>query len=557
MSEYQVIARKYRPQCFADVAGQEHVVRTLRNAIISNRIANAYLFVGPRGVGKTTLARIFAKAMNCEHPVDGEPCCKCGSCLSIADDSALDLIEIDAASHNSAGEMRELNEEAMHAPVSGKYKIYIIDEVHMLSKQAWNALLKTIEEPPAHVKFIFATTEVHQVLPTIISRCQRFDLLPIPAKIIAERLKYIVENEHVAIEDGAIGAVARAADGGMRDAQSLLDQLIAFFGGGDSQISTEQVLSLFGLTDTADLTALLEAMFGNRPGDAVRLVHKSAAKGRNLETLYDDVLGALRSVEMCLLLDNPAEVLDCDGDQLELYRRFAQSVKLSSVQIMLETMASAGRILHDALNKQIFLESIMLRAMREAHAVRLDDVLAQLNRLRSAGELEFLKKIPAETAVEPVLPEQKKNPEVTSAETSGGELPSSAAEKPAEALHVAENEELPAESMSDVQPGNAESVAAEEVADINGGSQIVEVPAVHEDVVPEQGIADKDVASVNNSAPSGGDEGVVTEEASGRIGRMRQSIIERCPEAISEAADDPYVRETLNLFGGKIIDIHQ
>ena len=238
MSEYQVIARKYRPQTFRDVVGQQHVVRTLRNAINSGRTAHAYLFVGPRGIGKTTLARIFAKALNCERPVDGNPCCECESCRAIAAERSLAVFEVDAASHNSTADMRDLADSALTSPVGGKYKIYIIDEVHMLSKAAWNVLLKTVEEPPAHVKFIFATTEVHQVLPTIISRCQRFDLLPIPTRSIIERLRLIADTEKVAIDDDAISAVARAAEGGMRDAQSLLDQMIAFFSGGDGSTVT-------------------------------------------------------------------------------------------------------------------------------------------------------------------------------------------------------------------------------------------------------------------------------------------------------------------------------
>ena len=232
---YQVIARKYRPARFADVVGQEHVVRTLMNAIRSGRTAHAYLFVGPRGIGKTTIARIFAKAMNCESPLDGEPCCRCASCTAIADGSSLDLLEVDAASRNSTSDMRELAEDVLTRPIGGRFKIYIIDEVHMLSKAAWNVLLKTVEEPPAHVKFIFATTEVHQVLPTIISRCQRFDLLPIRTRLIAARLRQIADLEKVAISDGALEAIARAAEGGMRDAQSLLDQMIAFFSMGNGE----------------------------------------------------------------------------------------------------------------------------------------------------------------------------------------------------------------------------------------------------------------------------------------------------------------------------------
>ncbi|MGE4563251.1 MAG: DNA polymerase III subunit gamma/tau [Victivallaceae bacterium] len=396
MAEYQVIARKWRPQSFADVVGQEHVVRTLKNAIRQNRTAHAYLFVGPRGVGKTTLARIFAKAMNCEHPVDGEPCCKCRSCLAIAADNSLDLIEIDAASHNSVGEMRELADEVVHAPTISRYKIYIIDEVHMLSKQAWNALLKTVEEPPAHVKFIFATTEVHQVLPTIISRCQRFDLLPIPTRLIAGRLARIAEAEQVKIEPGAINAIARAAAGGMRDAQSLLDQMIAFFAQDEAHpITGEQVLSLFGLTDRRDLDALLKAMLENRPGEVVSLINSLSRRGKNLETLFDDLLAALRAIRIALVLKNPGEILEEDPETVASYREIAAAAPADAVPVLLENLAPVGRVLHDALNKQIFLETILLKAMREAHAVKLNDILARLNQLRKAGELKFLDDLPA------------------------------------------------------------------------------------------------------------------------------------------------------------------
>ena len=228
---YQVLARKWRPQTFAEVVGQEHISRTLRNAIIQNRIGHAYLFVGSRGIGKTTTARIFAKALNCANNVDGEPCCQCQSCREVAAGTSMDVIEIDGASHNKVEHIRDIRENVQYTPVNGKYKIYIIDEVHMLTPQAWNALLKTLEEPPEHVKFLFATTEPHKVLPTIISRCQRFDLKRISVPLIVQRLRQIADGEHIHVEDNALAAIARAADGGMRDAQSIFDQMIAFCGG--------------------------------------------------------------------------------------------------------------------------------------------------------------------------------------------------------------------------------------------------------------------------------------------------------------------------------------
>ena len=396
MSEYQVIARKWRPQRFADVVGQQHVVRTLRNAITKNRTGHAYLFVGPRGIGKTTLARIFAKALNCLAPVDGEPCCQCENCRAMAEERSLDIIEIDAASRNNAESMRELADDVLPSPVGGKYKVYIIDEVHMLSKVAWNVLLKTVEEPPEHVKFIFATTEVHQVLPTIISRCQRFDLQPIPTKLIAERLALIAKTENVAVEPAAVAAIARAAEGGMRDAQSLLDQMIAFFLHGDGgAITGEQVLSLFGLTDKGDLDALVGSMLRNDPAGVITVVAKLARKGKNLETLFEEMLGAIRAVELCALLPQPELVLDETPESIAAYRQLGTlAPNTDVVRILLEQLAPAGRVLRDALDRQIVLETLILKAMREAHAVRIDDILRRLNQLRTAGELKFLEQLP-------------------------------------------------------------------------------------------------------------------------------------------------------------------
>jgi len=396
MNEYQVIARKWRPQRFSDVVGQEHIIRTLKNAIRQQRTAHAYLFVGPRGIGKTTTARIFAKALNCEAPEDGEPCCKCNSCVSIAAENNIDVIEIDAASQNSVENIRVLRDEVLHMPINCRYKIYIIDEVHMLSKSAWNALLKTVEEPPAHVKFIFATTEVHMVLATIISRCQRFDLKPISSSLISIRLAEIAVSENVTISPEAISAIARAADGGMRDAQSLLDQMIAFFSGDSKEISEEQVLSLFGLTGSTDLVKIISAMFNNDRGGVVASIHALAVKGKNLETLFSDILNYLRGIQLCHLLSNPEAILESDPESIKCFRELGANVNPDLIQILMENLSSVGRILHDAINKQVFLETIILKAMRIAHSVKIADLVARLNYLRKAGDLEFLDKIPAD-----------------------------------------------------------------------------------------------------------------------------------------------------------------
>src|SRR3989442_1693556 len=259
---YQVIARKYRPQRFADVVGQGHVTQTLSNAIEQNRIAHAYLFCGPRGTGKTTIARIFAKCLN----ATGGPKVKFDAedprCIEIAEGRSLDVLEIDGASNRGIEEIRELRETARYAPATSKFKIYIIDEVHMLTKEAFNALLKTLEEPPAHVKFMFATTEPEKVLPTILSRCQRFDLRRIPIALIVSHLAHIAKLEQVAAEEAALFAIARGAEGGMRDAESALDQLISFCG---NNIVESDVLSMFGLAAQGQVLALASAIL---KGDA-------------------------------------------------------------------------------------------------------------------------------------------------------------------------------------------------------------------------------------------------------------------------------------------------
>ena len=541
MSEYQVIARKWRPQRFSDVVGQQHVVRTLRNAITQNRTGHAYLFVGPRGIGKTTLARIFAKALNCLAPVDGEPCCQCENCRAMAEERSLDVIEIDAASRNNAESMRELAEDVLPSPVGGKYKIYIIDEVHMLSKVAWNVLLKTVEEPPQHVKFIFATTEVHQVLPTIISRCQRFDLQPIPTKLIAERLSLISETEKVAVEPEAISAIARAAEGGMRDAQSLLDQMIAFFLRGDGgAITGEQVLSLFGLTDRGDLDSLIGSMLRNDPAGVITVIAKLAKRGKNLETLFEEMLGALRAVELCALLPQPETVLDETPESIAAYRQLGTLAPNSDVvRILLEQLAPAGRVLRDALDRQIVMETLVLKAMREAHAVRIDDILRRLNQLRSAGELKFLEQLPV---VERPLPIP--GTPLAAAPTPVVEAP---APEPAPVV------EAPAPAPAPVVEAPAPAPAPVVEAPAPAPAPVVEAPAPAPAPV------------VETPAPvSSGERDIASDFANQKEDiqqspdrKVRHSVMAHDPDALRRIVhEDPKVAEAVELFNGTVIDMH-
>lgn len=366
-STYQVIARKWRPQTFDDLVGQDHVVRTLRNAITRQRIAHAYLFVGPRGTGKTSTARIFAKALNCTNGPNADFDVNDPACLAIADGSHLDVIEIDGASNNGVDQVRDLRETVRYAPAQGKYKVYIIDEVHMLSAAAFNALLKTLEEPPAHVKFVFATTDPQKVLPTIISRCQRFDLKPIPPELIIERLKKIAVEEKITVSDGALACIARLADGGMRDAQSIFDQMISFCG---SEISEPEVLDVYGLVGGETIQDLAGALAKADHRRIIAIVDECDSAGRDLVRLLVDLQALVRTA----LLDSIGK----GGSTEQL-----GGVPMTTEQLtrMLDGLREGEGNVKLGLAEKINFEVTLLKAVEASRARAIDSLIKELTAL--------------------------------------------------------------------------------------------------------------------------------------------------------------------------------
>jgi DNA polymerase-3 subunit gamma/tau len=363
---YQVIARKWRPQTFDDVVGQEHVVRTLRNSISRGRIGHAYLLVGPRGTGKTSIARIFAKALNCTGGPKADFDVKDPAVMAIAEGSHLDVIEIDGASNNGVEQVRDLRDAASYAPAQGKFKVYIIDEVHMLSSAAFNALLKTLEEPPPHVKFVFATTEVQKVLPTILSRCQRFDLKPISEEQIAGRLKMIAEAEKIKIDAAALACIARLADGGMRDAQSILDQMISFCG---SEIAEADVLDVYGLVAASKVAELAGAVASGDHRRIVAIVDECDSAGRDLVRLLTDLQALVRAVLLeSIAAGGSSGKLGCPMTTEQLTR-------------LLDALREGEGSVKHGLAEKINFEVTLLKALEASRARAIDSLIKELSAL--------------------------------------------------------------------------------------------------------------------------------------------------------------------------------
>ena len=375
---YQVFARKYRPQTFDDLVGQAHVTRTLKNAVEQNRLAHAYLFVGPRGIGKTSTARILAKALNCVNGPTVKPCGVCDSCKEITGGNSLDVLEIDGASNNGVEQVRELRDNVRYAPSKGHFKIYIIDEVHMLTSAAFNALLKTLEEPPPHVKFIFATTEPQKVLPTILSRCQRFDLHRIPANLIAQHLQFIAGKEKITLASAAAHAIAKGADGGLRDAESMLDQLVAFCG---DKIEEPDVLNVFGFTSEQTVANFTEKILRGETPEALELLHAEAENGKDMMKLMSDLISYLRDL-LVGKVKPEALANDLNPELQKSLEAQAAMIETDRLLELIDQFAAAEGRMKWAPNKRLHFEVAVIKAIQTLNQVTLNEVIENLAALR-------------------------------------------------------------------------------------------------------------------------------------------------------------------------------
>ncbi|MBQ2799933.1 MAG: DNA polymerase III subunit gamma/tau [Lachnospiraceae bacterium] len=381
---YTALYRKFRPDNFEDVKGQSHIVTTLQNQIKAERMGHAYLFCGTRGTGKTSIAKIFARAVNCEHPVNGSPCNECAVCRSINAGTSMNVIEIDAASNNGVDNIREIVEEVQYSPAEGKYKVYIIDEVHMLSIGAFNALLKTLEEPPSYVIFILATTEVHKIPITILSRCQRYDFKRITIETIASRLEDLMKTEQIEVEEKAIRYIAKAADGSMRDALSLLDQCIAFYLG--KTLTYDNVLEVLGAVDTEVFSRFLRRILDEDIVGLMKMLEELVMQGRELGQFVIDFTWYLRNLLLISTSDNMEDVLDISSENLARLKEEATMVDQDRLMRYIRVFSELSGQIKYAVQKRIFIEIALIKLCKPAMENNLESVIDRITKLEEKLE---------------------------------------------------------------------------------------------------------------------------------------------------------------------------
>lgn len=385
---YMALYRKWRPVSFEDVKGQDPVVQTLKNQITSDRIGHAYLFCGTRGTGKTSIAKIYARAVNCEHPIDGSPCNQCASCRAILEGSSMNVVEIDAASNNGVENIRDIREQVQYPPTEGKYRVYIIDEVHMLSIGAFNALLKTLEEPPAYVIFILATTEVHKIPITILSRCQRYDFKRISLETIADRLRELTQAEQIQAEDKALMYIAKAADGSLRDGLSLLDQCVAFHYG--KLLTYENALEVLGAVDSSVFSRMFNAVADGRTRDCITELEEIVIQGRELGQFVTDFIWYLRNLLLVQSADDPEGLVDLSEENLKQLKADAVRTDGNTLMRYIRVFSDLSSQLRYASQKRVLLEVALIRLTHPAMEPDLDSVLQRIHQLEEQLELSLI-----------------------------------------------------------------------------------------------------------------------------------------------------------------------
>src|SRR3990167_4426385 len=378
---YLIFARKFRPQTFDEIIGQEPVAETLKNAILKNRVAQSFLFTGSRGVGKTSTARILAKSLNCEKGPTPTPCNQCTACTEITGGSSLDVLEIDGASNRGIEEIRNLRENVKFKPVTGRYKVYIIDEVHMLTGEAFNALLKTLEEPPGHVKFIFATTEVHKVPLTILSRCQRFNFKRIPIEVMAKKLKEVARDEKIKISEGAVFLIAKQAEGSLRDAESLLDQLASF---AEAEIKESDIAFSLGLTESDIYFSLLESLKERDSKTILRTMAQVVEQGKDLIQFAKGLLELFRNLMVLNIAEKNEELVETTEEELSHLKKYAKSFSREELLFSVTLLQQLGREIRWSDTPRFLIESCLLKIASSSDLKAIDEVLKELKAVKGS-----------------------------------------------------------------------------------------------------------------------------------------------------------------------------
>lgn len=559
---YLVLARKWRPQSFDDLVGQEPIMRILKNAVSQGRIAHAYIFSGPRGVGKTSSARILAKALNCKEGPTPSPCGVCNSCTAITDGSSVDVIEIDGASNNSVDDIRDLRERVKYAPSGGKYKVYIIDEVHMLSGSAFNALLKTLEEPPSHVIFVLATTEMKKIPATVLSRCQQMPFRRISGAVIRERLNAIVKSEGMTVEPQALGLVARAADGSMRDSLTILDQISAF----SSEITEDNVKNLLGITDFGLLARTSLCLIkGDRRG-LIETVNLLAEQGTDIRSFTKELVQFFRDLLVASVMRSPGDALDLTREEMAVIKEMVQASSEDQLTLMLAEIMKADADVRNSSSPRIALEMALIRASFLSTMKPIREIIENIGRFKKEVGSAMSGIAPAsadERTVNPVpdindVADKAKRSDGPSAAVTSNEQGSppvdsvpetdSGVREAAEGAIPEKNDDLAAvwkRTVSRVDPPLASKLSQ---AMVSFGENAVKLSLDGGHAVFADSIT-KNMKVI---------EKILAEEAGGRIRVTLETAVKnnvRRQSLKEKVMGDPVIKEALELFDGRIVDV--